>query len=204
MRRINLLRAHGSPTGHLYSKGCRCVACRGAKRQLDRRYQAAHREQHVEASRRYNAAHREVVNERCRRYSAAHREEIAERGRRYRKANRDYVVEYRAAHRDEAVACNRRYRAAHRDEYQAYARNRKARNLAAPGTHTADDVQEQHERQRGRCFWCHEKLTEYHVDHVIPLAGGGGNGIENIVVSCPRCNLSKGAKHPTDWAGVLC
>ena len=189
MRRINLLRAHGSPTGHLYSKGCRCVACRGAKRQLDRRYQAAHREQHVEASRRYNAAHREVVNERCRRYSAAHREEIAERGRRYRKANRDYVVEYRAAHRD---------------EYQAYARNRKARKLAAPGTHTADDVQEQHERQRGRCFWCHEKLTEYHVDHVIPLAGGGGNGIENIVVSCPRCNLSKGAKHPTDWAGVLC
>jgi 5-methylcytosine-specific restriction endonuclease McrA len=66
-------------------------------------------------------------------------------------------------------------------------------------------VRDQYGRQRGRCYYCHEKVGDsYHVDHVIPLALGGGNGPENLVIACPRCNLTKYAKHPMDFAGVLC
>jgi 5-methylcytosine-specific restriction endonuclease McrA len=34
----------------------------------------------------------------------------------------------------------------------------------------------------------------YHIDHVIPLAGGGTNDLDNLVLACIFCNTSKGAK----------
>lgn len=55
------------------------------------------------------------------------------------------------------------------------------------------------------CRWCGcavRKATDakdrapdtIHLDHVIALARGGSQGIENTVVSCARCNLRRGAK----------
>lgn len=38
-----------------------------------------------------------------------------------------------------------------------------------------------------------------HIDHVIPKARGGGNELANLAISCPPCNLSKGAKLVEDW-----
>ena len=43
----------------------------------------------------------------------------------------------------------------------------------------------------------------YHVDHVIPLSKGGSDGRENIVISCPSCNMSKKDKMPEVFAGRL-
>lgn len=34
----------------------------------------------------------------------------------------------------------------------------------------------------------------------MPLARGGGNGIGNIQLLCPPCNLRKGSKDPIKWA----
>ena len=97
------------------------------------------------------------------------------------------------------------YRAAHLEERRVQSHNHRARVASAPGTHTAADVAAQYERQRGRCYWCSTKVGEaYHVDHVIPLSKGGGNGPENLVIACPACNQKKHAKHPMDFAGILC
>jgi 5-methylcytosine-specific restriction endonuclease McrA len=82
--------------------------------------------------------------------------------------------------------------------------------LAASGTHTAEDIAAQYERQRGKCYWRHANQDcwvtledGYHVDHVTPLILGGGNGPENLVIACPRCNHRKNAKHPMDFAGQM-
>lgn len=32
-----------------------------------------------------------------------------------------------------------------------------------------------------------------HVDHINPVANGGGNHIDNLITSCDHCNLGKGA-----------
>ena len=32
-----------------------------------------------------------------------------------------------------------------------------------------------------------------HVDHIDPVAGGGGNDVPNLATACDRCNLGKGA-----------
>jgi 5-methylcytosine-specific restriction endonuclease McrA len=83
--------------------------------------------------------------------------------------------------------------------------NRRARKRHASGTHTAADIAAQRTRQKGRCFWCQEKVgRSYHVDHVMPISRGGSNGPENIVIACASCNLSKGAKMPSEFGGRLC
>lgn len=48
-----------------------------------------------------------------------------------------------------------------------------------------------HERSAYRCVTCgtHENLT---IDHIIPLAKGGSNEIENLQTMCRSCNCKKG------------
>ena len=166
--------------------------CSGACRQ------AAYGARHPERVLANAAAWRARQPEKCLASTAAWRAAHREEQRAYDAARRaDYLEEYRA--RDAA------YAAAHREQGLARGRNRRARKRAAPGTHTAADVAAQYERQHGRCYWCKEKVGEaYHVDHVVPLSKGGGNGPENLVIACPACNLKKNARHPMDFAGILC
>ena len=44
----------------------------------------------------------------------------------------------------------------------------------------------------GKCFYCGKKLNfnNYHIDHFIPKSKGGKGG-DNLVPSCPDCNLFK-------------
>lgn len=49
--------------------------------------------------------------------------------------------------------------------------------------------------QEGCCAYCSHTLpTNYHVEHIVPLNFGGSNKIDNLVLSCVRCNLVAGAK----------
>jgi hypothetical protein len=81
--------------------------------------------------------------------------------------------------------------------------NYRARKKAVPGTHTIQDMQRIYKAQKGKCHWCH-KPTPWkgrHDDHIIPLTRGGTNWPDNMCVSCPRCNMSKGNKLPQEWDG---
>src|SRR5665647_2863278 len=72
MRRINLLRAHGSPTGYLYGKGCRCTSCRGERSVYSAAY-AAHRDEAASRERVYRSAHFDVISARQSAYAARYR-----------------------------------------------------------------------------------------------------------------------------------
>ncbi|MCC6475010.1 MAG: HNH endonuclease [Burkholderiales bacterium] len=47
------------------------------------------------------------------------------------------------------------------------------------------------------CTYCgaHPPAVVLHVDHVLALAEGGGNEIDNLVTACAPCNLGKGARN---------
>lgn len=137
----------------------------------------------------------------------------------FRSDNPDYFADYRTAHHDERRVYNADYHVAHSEQINArireWGRNnpdmlrasshrRRASKRGAPGTHGSADIVAQRKRQHGRCYWCGEKIRGTdHVDHVMPLALGGSDGPENLVIACPSCNFSKGAKHPMEWAGCL-
>lgn len=53
------------------------------------------------------------------------------------------------------------------------------------------------ELQDGRCFYCDAALRpDAHVDHVLPWSKAPIDGVANLVLSDPRCNLDKSATLP--------
>jgi 5-methylcytosine-specific restriction endonuclease McrA len=166
-------------------------------------WHVAHHEERAVYDSAYYAAHREWKAARDIAYNAAHSEERAAWRVAYNLKHRADKAAYYLAHTEEYAAYCRAHRAAHPESVAAGNHNRKARKLGNGGSHTAEDIQSQYDRQGGKCFYCHEALGRYHVDHVIPLSKGGSNGPENLVIACPACNLSKGAKHPMDFCGRL-
>lgn len=158
--------------------------------------------------RRWAERHPEEARERQRRYRLSHSSERAELNRQWRLLHAEhraaYKRSYNATHQEQNSASHHSWQERNRDHVRAEVRNRSALLRGASGTHTALDVAAQRSRQRGLCYWCGEKVgRHYHVDHVMPLALGGSNGPENIVIACAPCNLSKNAKHPMDWAGCM-
>jgi len=52
-------------------------------------------------------------------------------------------------------------------------------------------------RDGGVCMKCGKSLypDDFHVDHIIPVSKGGEEwDLSNLELSCPECNLTKGAK----------
>lgn len=45
------------------------------------------------------------------------------------------------------------------------------------------------------CQYCgaHPPQVILHVDHIVPVAEGGGNEVANLITACSACNLGKGA-----------
>jgi 5-methylcytosine-specific restriction endonuclease McrA len=59
------------------------------------------------------------------------------------------------------------------------------------------------ESQKKICYWCNNNCEKnYHIDHYVPLSKGGKHLINNLVISCPSCNLSKNAKDPYKFAAT--
>lgn len=45
-----------------------------------------------------------------------------------------------------------------------------------------------------QCFWCGKELgdKEQTIDHLIPKSRGGSNNLENLRLTCFKCNNSRG------------
>lgn len=114
-------------------------------------------------------------------------------------------MKYAAKNPGKVAEKDRRYRAKHPEKISAHHRNRRALKMQAEGRHTADEVRSILQSQNGLCAGCKTELSttgdnKYHIDHIMPLALGGSNWPKNLQCLCPKCNMSKGAKHPDIWA----
>ncbi len=87
----------------------------------------------------------------------------------------------------------------HPEQRRVEAHRRRARERNVGGKYIAKDIQDQFKRQKGKCYYCSNKLIKYHVDHIIPISRGGTNTKDNLVITCPSCNCSKHNKLPHEW-----
>jgi 5-methylcytosine-specific restriction endonuclease McrA len=152
--------------------------CKACEKKRHQKYHIEHVEQELERGRKYYAEHREEQLRRNRKWHVEHHEQKRERERRWMK---NYPEKKRA--KDHA----------HR------ARRRNAR-----GSHTAADIRAIYTQQKGRCYWCQKPAGDnYHVDRRIPLTRGGSNNPDNLVITCPKCNITKGSRLPHEFCGRL-
>lgn len=174
------------------------------------------REMHLSSSRRW----KENNKERVAAYFEATKPQKKARMAAYRAANHAELVvkkrEWRHKNPDKERIQRQRYYATHKKVlaarfaawaakkgpmvFRLKANARRALRLAA-GSHTKADILRLLAVQRGRCVYCRCDIRKtFTVDHIIPLVRGGSNNPGNLQLACKRCNSSKGAKHPADFA----
>ena len=52
--------------------------------------------------------------------------------------------------------------------------------------------------QGQQCAYCGTSgVLEW--EHIVPLSRGGPDSIDNLVLSCAKCNREKGARNPIEW-----
>lgn len=172
-------------------------AKREHKAQLDKAYRERNKEE-ISARRKIamqeNDEARLRSNQRAAAWYAEHKEESSENGRAYYLENRvevkARVKAYQQAHPEETKFLHR-----------IKAHRRRRRLDEAGGSFTRQDIQWLMLLQRGKCVYCKVSLDEgYHIDHIMPVAKGGGNHPENLQLLCPACNLAKSAKLPHVFA----
>ena len=179
---------------------------RAKKKACDKAYRETHKDK--------KAAYREVHKDEIAAYNAAYGEAHKAEGAAYREANKDRFAArqkaYREAHKAEILARQKAYRETHKDKKAAYrvaawqkanpdkCRDIAARRRALKRGATVDPVSRAvvFDRDAGRCHLCGKKVNpkHWHLDHIVPLSQGGEHSYRNVAVSCPFCNMSKGAK----------
>jgi hypothetical protein len=145
------------------------------------RYRKSHRERRNQQHKEWYANNKEHAQAYTRIYNRTYKEEIKQREQERRKSS-DYLQKRRET--------GRRY-AASNLERRRVLQHRRSIKMSSGKSFTLADVRKQYANQKGKCYYCHEKLTAYHIDHVIPLSRGGTNDAFNIVIACPACNMHK-------------
>lgn len=126
----------------------------------------------------------------------------------YRENKGEYAIHARRwqqENKEKVAARNLKWKEANPEKVSSQRQNRRAAARLADGSHTHEDIASIFSNQSGRCAYCQCALKragkgKMHIDHIMPLALGGSNWPSNLQLLCPACNLSKGAKHPIDFA----
>lgn len=74
--------------------------------------------------------------------------------------------------------------------------------IALGGSYSAEDIQFLRSVQDNKCFYCKNRLSDYHVGHMKPLSRGGTNSRSNICLACPDCNRKKYTKTVSEFLEI--
>lgn len=161
---------------------------------------------------RRTARNPELERQKNRTWVEKNREKIRSRTASWREQNKEKIradkAKYHAENATKIVAKVTEWRRENPVKFKALAttcgHRRRARELGGK-SHTAADRAAIMKRQKHRCAYCpaNLKLVPIEWDHIIPLAKGGTNDRGNIQALCKKCNRSKGAKMPYEFAGRL-
>lgn len=121
----------------------------------------------------------------------ANREEIISRTKEYYRINPEKERDRIRAWQKKNVERVRAYKASNK------AKRRSVKKIGIGGP----ELKRWTEMQEKICYWCGiECADSFHVDHYYPLSKGGNHELENLVISCPSCNLRKSDKNPIVFA----
>ena len=195
------------------------------RREYNRQWCAANKERRAKRAAEYAAAHADEIREYQRKYHQEHAESLRAAGVEYRNRTREATsarnkAKYLADPEKFKQKATTRYEKK-RPEIRAQAKEYYRRNEAAFKRRAAErrarieqvtvgnpaEIERFYEAVAAaksiRCYWCKKnvKRADRHVDHIIPLAGGGAHATANLCCACKTCNLKKHTKSPEKFSG---
>jgi 5-methylcytosine-specific restriction endonuclease McrA len=154
------------------------------------------------------AARRKVSAKKWRERNSQHVKDVK---RAWQSRNRErlaiYIKEYGEKNKEKLRAQRQAYWKANRAKSIANGQKRRAA-LAKQASGNLDlilqFVADIKAKRFAICYYCQQKTDTHkiHFDHIIPLAKGGQHSVENLCVSCAKCNLTKHDRTPQAWIRV--
>lgn len=182
-------------------------------KELSRQHYQRNRENILKYLRSYYRANRNKFLENCKLAYAKNREAKKEYNRKYRaerKNDPEFLKKIRASsrasyqkHKEKISAVHRNWRIKNPGKWRSLKMRRRAleRGTAINPEKINDWMSEVLSRDSFICTYCKREFSTkfLHFDHIVPLSRGGCHSLENLCVSCPSCNLSKGSKLYHEW-----
>ena len=153
---------------------------------IDKAYREKNKEKNIKYKRQYYLKNKEKINKK-------NNENYFE--------NRDNARLYRKVNAKKIKIEMKKYRKTEKGKASKHNSDSKRRSSEKKGDVTTNQLLKLQQNST-HCYWCNTPLKDKvsHVDHYIPLSKGGEHTISNLVMACAKCNLSKGAKMPEEFA----
>jgi 5-methylcytosine-specific restriction endonuclease McrA len=172
------------------------------ERERKRRWELINREKERVRKRKWEKENPEKVRQMYLNRVAKNPEKEKERVKAWNKSHPGSMMarvrKYRLLHPERLKTSTRKYREANPGVAKICHHNRKARKADNGGRLSIGLPSKLMLLQKNKCAICKTNLLKsgHHIDHIFPLSLGGKNDDRNIQLTCPKCNLKKGAKDP--------
>jgi 5-methylcytosine-specific restriction endonuclease McrA len=153
-----------------------------------------------EHTRQYRGGRRESMREYDKKRRLKNTEKMRERAHKYRETHEDEIREHwnlwAKTHPENMATHKHKYKETHPEQVKIHSMQRRARKRQATGSYTAEEWRNLCACYNFTCLACGRSEPEIQLtpDHIVPLARGGTNSIDNIQPLCKRCNQSKNAR----------
>lgn len=194
-----------------------CIDC---EKLYHLQYREKNKEKIKETKKNYFIKNKEYLNLKHKEYSLANKDTLFIKRKEYYLKNKELIKNKNNAYylenkqiiaikkqtyynktKDKSLERARLYRKTQKGQ-ESYKNNKhKRRAISKNGDVTTKQLLELKHNSK-LCYWCGCSLknTKIHIDHYEPLSKGGLHTISNLVISCSKCNLSKGSKSPLEFA----
>lgn len=174
------------------------------KRAYDAEWKATN-EAYIQAQKEYREANRDKLNAQTVAWRKANSDWVSTYNLFYALATSEHqkakIKKWRQDNPERAAEYSAMWAAENRDRRVINEQRRRAFKLNSQGDLSPDTIKRLMSLQKCKCAVCRTDLKKsgHHLDHIMPLSKGGSHDESNVQLLCPKCNLTKSAKHPIDF-----
>lgn len=183
----------------------RRTICKDCMYKQSKQYKQLNEEKISQQLKNYRDKNSDKLKEYLKKYNIDNKERIAEVKKKYYHNNIENITEYNADYyqKNKKTIIKKVLMYSRTEKGKLVKKNTssKRRLKFQQGNIDTDTLLEMKSRNKN-CYWCNSKIIDsnYHIDHYVPLSKGGSHTIDNIVISCPACNIKKSNKDPYEFA----
>jgi 5-methylcytosine-specific restriction endonuclease McrA len=171
----------------------------GQRKVWDRHYYETHKEKAALASKKWATENALRVATNKKKWNAANPEKVQA----WHKTEARLIGnrESRKNHPERHAEYSRRWKGKNKDRVNAATKRRRAKRAGAKIDFNADAFYKfVRSKESIPCYYCGKRISGKlaHIDHVIALSKSGNHASDNLAASCPKCNLQKHAKLPSE------